>query len=179
MDCGNEIDERNEICHGCGERTDIHKRKTMDTKLIADNLKKKYSENICQHCGNTVEYVGEKEVIPIKTVKTNTINTKKSGIAAVLSFLVPGLGQIYRGRIVIGSTFLVIGLVLIQLNRLMIEEPNFRRSMPDIRDAVIPGVREYIPDIRIILFIIIYILFWIYNTHHAYTINNEDIMYIR
>ena len=159
MNCGNEIDKKNNICHGCGIRIDgkeiaidTREKKIEDNDRITDTDKKKIR---CEHCGNIIK-------------------SKKSGIAAVLSFIIPGLGQIYRGRIGIGSIFLMIWLALVELNILLIEDPTFRKIVPDVRNAMVPGIRESTPDIRIIMFIIIYIIFWIYNTHNAYTTNHEE-----
>ena len=189
MNCGNEIDGRNNICYGCGVRIDGQKdsvidntqeMKIEDNDRITDTIKKKY----CQNCGHPIiDTKGSIAPININTIPNiphtgmdirNIGKTKKSGIAAVLSFIVPGLGQIYRGRIAIGSIFLIIGLALIEINRLLFEDPTFRKIIPDYRDAMIPGIRESVPDIRMIIFIGIYIIFWIYNTHHAYINNHED-----
>ncbi len=190
MNCGNEIDERNNICHGCGVRIDGQKEnvidntreiKIEDNDRITDTIKKKY----CQNCGHPVTDNIKGNIDPINITTSNMphigmteirkgLQTKKSGLAAVLSFIIPGLGQIYRGRITIGSIFLIIGLALIEVNRLLIEDTTFRKIVPDIRDAMIPTIRESVPDIRMIIFVSIYIIFWIYNTHHAYIVNHEE-----
>lgn len=68
--CGNEIDEKAEICPKCGVRV----------KPIPVS-------------------------VPISTEK------KSSGIAAIASFLIPGLGQIYNGEIGKGIMFIIIAVV--------------------------------------------------------------------
>lgn len=194
MNCGNEIDERNNICHGCGVRIDGQKEnvidntreiKIEDNDRITDTIKKKY----CQNCGYPVTDNIKGDITPINITTPNIphigphigmteirkgLQTKKSGLAAVLSFIIPGLGQIYRGRITVGSIFLIIGLTLVEINRLLIEDTTFKKIVPDIRDAMIPTIRESVPDIRMIIFVSIYIIFWIYNTHHAYIVNHEE-----
>ena len=45
---------------------------------------------------------------------------KKSGVAAVLSFLIPGLGQIYNGQIIKGIQFIVISVILSVLTIILI-----------------------------------------------------------
>jgi TM2 domain-containing membrane protein YozV len=48
---------------------------------------------------------------------------KSSGIAAVLSFFVPGLGQIYNGQIGRGILFIFIYFILILLSFVLIGIP--------------------------------------------------------
>lgn len=69
-DCGNELDERAEICPGCGIRQ------------------------------KQPEYQAPLQTQP----------QKDSGIAAIASFVIPGLGQVYNGEIAKG---IILGLVTI------------------------------------------------------------------
>jgi TM2 domain-containing membrane protein YozV len=55
---------------------------------------------ICPKCGVRVA------AVPIHTEK------KSSGIAAIASFIIPGLGQIYNGQIGKGIMFIIIGGIL-------------------------------------------------------------------
>lgn len=64
--CGQEIDEKAEICPKCGVRV---------------------------------------KPLPVTTEK------KSSGLAAIASFLIPGLGQIYNGQIGKGIMFMIIGII--------------------------------------------------------------------
>ena len=43
------------------------------------------------------------------------VEHKSSGLAAILSFLIPGLGQIYNGEIMKGVLFIVLALVFVIL----------------------------------------------------------------
>lgn len=54
---------------------------------------------ICPKCGVRVKPV------PIRTEK------KSSGIAAIASFFIPGLGQIYNGQIGKGIMFIIISII--------------------------------------------------------------------
>jgi TM2 domain-containing membrane protein YozV len=63
---------------------------------------------------------------------------KNPGIAAVLSFLFTGLGQIYNGQIGKGIAFIVVGFVCLAL-------------------------------VIVLIGILLYPLFWIYNIYDAYT----------
>lgn len=64
--CGNEIDDKAEICPKCGVRV---------------------------------------MPVPVRTEK------KSSGLAAIASFFIPGLGQIYNGQIGKGIMFIIIGTI--------------------------------------------------------------------
>ena len=61
--------------------------------------------NICPHCGNSLKVMPEQREIDGSRV---AIGTKNSGLAAVLSLIIPGLGQMYAGRIGRGLLFLFI-----------------------------------------------------------------------
>jgi len=61
--------------------------------------------NNCPHCGNSLKVIpAQREVAGSRVA----IGTKNSGLAAVLSLIIPGLGQMYAGRIGRGLLFLFI-----------------------------------------------------------------------
>jgi len=68
----------------------------------------------CQHCGARID--AEAEICPNCGVRVKEIpvyiEKKSSGIAAVLSFLFTGLGQIYNGQIGKGIVFMIVGFIL-------------------------------------------------------------------
>ena len=55
----------------------------------------------CVNCGNPINNVSEIKVV----------NKNEKGIAAILSYFVPGLGQMYRGKIASGFLWLLITLL--------------------------------------------------------------------
>ncbi len=59
--------------------------------------------NVCPNCGNVLR------IIPTSRV---TVGTKNPGVAAILSLFIPGLGQIYAGRIGRGLLMLFIVIPL-------------------------------------------------------------------
>jgi len=72
----------------------------------------------CEHCGKRIDARAEicpKCGVRIKEPPKQVHHTEKKneGIAAVLSFLFVGLGQIYNGQIGKGIIFIVIGLFLV------------------------------------------------------------------
>ena len=73
----------------------------------------------CQHCG--AQIASQAEICPKCGVRvaappqaTSQV-AKNPGIAAVLSFLFVGLGQIYNGQIGKGALFIVLGIVCVAL----------------------------------------------------------------
>lgn len=77
---------------------------------MAEQLK---GEKYCVNCG---EKIDEKaEICPKCGVRQSALNSKKKnpGIAAVLSFFITGLGQIYNGQI--GKGILLIFIQVINL----------------------------------------------------------------
>ncbi len=68
----------------------------------------------CANCGNEIDEKAEicpKCGVRVKQVPAY-IDKKSSGIAVVLSFFIPGLGQIYNGQIGKGILFIIIGFIL-------------------------------------------------------------------
>ena len=67
----------------------------------------------CQHCGKKVAH--EAEICPkcgVRVKQESVHSEKKSeGIAAVLSFIIPGLGQIYNGQIGRGILFIILAII--------------------------------------------------------------------
>ena len=112
----------------------------------------------CTSCGNEIESgtrfcpkcgagIDEKSV-PITSEPTHVrsnyvVTNKNAGLAAVLSFLFCGLGQIYAGKITKGLLFIFVGLLLGVATFIFI----------------LPGVAA--------------VAFWIYNIYDAYTLTNE------
>ena len=98
--------------------------------------KEKSDERYCSSCGEIIKK--EAEICPKCGVKVFIpTEIKNTGIAAVLSALFPGLGQIYNGQISKAVLFIIVGFLLAL-------------------------------TIFIIIGIILYPLFWIYNVYDAY-----------
>jgi TM2 domain-containing membrane protein YozV len=65
--------------------------------------------SVCPYCGNPLKVMPTQREAPVSRV---TVGTKNSGLAAVLSLIIPGLGQMYAGKIGRGLFFLFIGIPL-------------------------------------------------------------------
>lgn len=67
----------------------------------------------CKNCGAEID--DKAEICPKCGVRVKpisiSIEKKSSGIAAIASFFVPGLGQIYNGEIGKGIMYIIIGIV--------------------------------------------------------------------
>jgi DNA-directed RNA polymerase subunit RPC12/RpoP len=61
--------------------------------------------NVCPYCGNPLKVMPTQREVPVSRV---TVGTKNSGLAAVLSLIIPGLGQMYAGQIGRGLLFLFV-----------------------------------------------------------------------
>lgn len=68
----------------------------------------------CANCGNEINE--KAEICPKCGVRVKQVpvyrEMKSSGIAVILSFFIPGLGQIYNGQIGKGILFIIIGFIL-------------------------------------------------------------------
>ena len=99
--------------------------------------------NVCPYCGNPLK------VMPIqREVQPSMVSgTKNSGLAAVLSLTIPGLGQMYAGQIGRGLLLLFIGIPLTVIIALFF--------------------------FWLILPLFLPLAFWIWNIFDAYNICNE------
>ncbi|WP_319506456.1 hypothetical protein [uncultured Methanolobus sp.] len=89
----------------------------------------------CPHCGNsTTENALNK--------KNEVQNTRNPGTAAVLSFFIPGLGQIYSGMMAEGLTNIFISIVA---GLLMM----------------------FLSPLAVFIFVL-YVIFWLHNIKEAY-----------
>lgn len=86
----------------------------MEVIVLAE-MRMKY----CQHCG--AQIASEAEICPKCGVRVAAapraapLVAKNPGIAAVLSFLFVGLGQIYNGQIGKGILLIVLGVICVAL----------------------------------------------------------------
>lgn len=100
--------------------------------------------NVCPNCGNPLKVVPTRKEISTSSV---TFGTKNSGLAAVLSLLIPGLGQMYAGRIGRGLIFLFLVVPM----------------------TVIIGLFLWF----LFLPLFLPLAFWIWNIYDAYNICNQ------
>jgi TM2 domain-containing membrane protein YozV len=100
--------------------------------------------NVCPYCGNPLKVMPTQREMPVSRV---TAGTKNSGLATVLSLIIPGLGQMYAGQIGRGLLFLFIGIPLTLIIAMFFFWLIFPLFLP--------------------------LAFWIWNIFDAYNICNE------
>jgi len=101
--CGKPVEGSPAFCPSCGRPI----QGTASATLQA----------FCPHCGSSVDLAAEicpKCGVRIKQPpRPEFVERKNPGLAAVLSFLFTGLGQIYNGQIGKGIAFVILGFVLV------------------------------------------------------------------
>lgn len=132
--CGAEVQATAKFCPNCGKPMSSSAHQPQGQPYGGES---KY----CQHCGAVIATAAE--ICPncgVRVIEQPRIvePLKNPGIAAVLSFLFTGLGQIYNGQIGKGIAFIVVGFVCLVL-------------------------------VIVLIGILLYPLFWIYNIYDAYT----------
>ena len=94
QNCGEEVVEGAKFCKNCGSEIVVEQANEKDTKFCSNcGFEMPKASKFCPECGTTAE-----RVPPV--INTTTIvvpSNKSSGLAALLSFLIIGLGQVYLG----------------------------------------------------------------------------------
>ncbi len=137
--CGKDIRDDSQFCWNCGTKAEIKKD---ETAVIEDTPKKIK----CKNCDS--EIYDNADVCPHCGIRLRIIVVKNPGVAAVLSFFIPGLGHIYSGEIIIGIAFLIIEILLGTFGIFLMRSPS------QIREGII--------------FIAVGFIFWIYNIYSTY-----------
>lgn len=95
--CGSEVDEGAKFCKNCGSEviTEEENVNVSETKFCANcGFEMPKSTKFCPECGTSTGGVPQ----AVNNVNNAIVNSDKSpGLAAILSFLIIGLGQIYLG----------------------------------------------------------------------------------
>lgn len=108
QNCGSEVDEGVKFCKNCGSEIKVEE-KNVDvnkTKFCSNcGFEMPQSTKFCPECGTTTD--GSPQV-----VNNAIVNSDKSPeLAAVLSFLIIGLGQIYLGLTKKGIMLLIAAII--------------------------------------------------------------------
>ena len=77
--------------------------------------------NFCSHCGKKIS--SQAEICPKCGVRQKYTEVKNAGVAAILSFILPGIGQIYNGQIGKGVLFLFFEFIFFSLSFILIGIP--------------------------------------------------------
>lgn len=95
--CGSEVEEGSKFCKNCGSEIHIEEENVdeTETKFCANcGFEMPKSTKFCPECGTSTDGVPQ----VVGNTNNAVANADKSpGLAAVLSFLIIGLGQVYLG----------------------------------------------------------------------------------
>lgn len=95
--CGSEVDDGAKFCKNCGSKVIVEEENANvnETKFCANcGFEMPKTTKFCPECGNSTEGIPQ----VVNNVNNSVVNSDKSpGLAAILSFLIVGLGQIYLG----------------------------------------------------------------------------------
>lgn len=117
----------------------------------------KEGNDFCPHCGNKIEKSISREIDKDKPTEEESIsprsdsNEKNPILAAFLSFIIPGAGQIYNREITKGIIYLIISIIVPILALYLLYENN------NFNVAIFAN-----------LIMIIYLVFYIYIIVEAY-----------
>ena len=136
--CGKEIGDNSQFCWYCGTKVEVKVEEPKE-KEIQKNVNCKYCNeeinakaDICPHCG----------------MRLRIVVTKNPGIASVLSFFIPGLGQIYNGDITMGIAFVILEILSLSVGIMVLRLE--KQSM------------------LALAFVILCAILWIYGIYNAY-----------
>ena len=113
-DCGKPVSDKAEKCVSCGCPISALLNPVTPETVSCSECKKDYlfEANNCPHCGcfngkkrNLLRPLEEYKEKPVR-VQQQKENSPNPGVAAALSFFIPGMGQIYKGKILIGMVWL-------------------------------------------------------------------------
>lgn len=140
--CGKEIRDDSQFCWDCGAKIEIKK----DEQTIT-SIKKPQ----CKNCGNDI--YEKADVCPHCGMRLRIVITKNPGLSAVLSFFIPGIGQIYNGNIITGMTFFIIELLLAVIGLSLTKTSRLKDGL---------------------VLIFICLVLWIYNIYNAYNTAEKE-----
>lgn len=97
QNCGTEVDDAAKFCRNCGSEIVIEEVvDENETKFCANcGFEMPKATKFCPECGHPTDAAPPQ--VANNTPNTVAMSDKSSGLAALLSFLIIGLGQIYLG----------------------------------------------------------------------------------
>jgi len=101
--CGKQIPDGSKFCPYCGAKLSLagEPEESQVQSVLSEEERKKKAY--------------EEELLRAKAQQAARVGTRSPGLAAVLSFLYPGLGQIYNGQIGKAILFIILGAISIGL----------------------------------------------------------------
>lgn len=96
--CGVKIEKESHFCSECGARVCSKCGETVSE-----------TANFCEHCGAKLDGEKRHETIVKETIVV--VPQKNPFFAAILSFVIPGLGQVYNGQVEKGIVLVLLGVI--------------------------------------------------------------------
>lgn len=108
QNCGEEVVEGAKFCKNCGSEIVVEEANESDTKFCSNcGFEMPKATKFCPECGKATAMAPEK----VNSVPTVVRTDKSSGLAAILSFLIIGLGQVYLGLTKKGIILFVLAII--------------------------------------------------------------------
>ena len=109
QNCGTEAEEGARFCKNCGSEIVYEEVNDNETKFCSNcGFEMPKATRFCPECGNATNTVPQ----VVNNANNRVVNTGKSpGLAALLSFLIIGLGQVYLGLTKKGIILFVLAIV--------------------------------------------------------------------
>lgn len=135
-DCGKEMKDESVFCWNCGNKVEVK----IEPKV--EDIQK---DNHCKYCNEEINV--RADVCPHCGMRLRVVIAKNPGTASVLSFFIPGLGQIYNGDIIIGIAFVIIEILSLSVGIILL--------------------RSERQPILALAFIVLCVVLWIYGIYNA------------
>lgn len=109
QNCGTEVVEGARFCKNCGSEIVIEEVDESGTKFCSNcGFEMPKATKFCPECGTATSMAPE----PVSNTHVTAVrNDKSPGLAALLSFLIIGLGQVYLGLTKKGIILFVLAII--------------------------------------------------------------------
>ena len=89
----------------CGTDGHVSSAEMKTCPFCAEDIKD--AAIVCKHCGRNLMKTSQSSPVQTQVIVQQLPNQPSAGVAAVLSLIVPGAGQLYRGRLLSGLVWFV------------------------------------------------------------------------
>ena len=109
QNCGEEVVDGAKFCKNCGAEIIVEEASETGTKFCSNcGFEMPKATKFCPECGNATSMVPQ---VANSTTATVLRSDKSPGLAALLSFLIIGLGQVYLGLTKKGIILFVLAII--------------------------------------------------------------------
>jgi len=119
----------------------------------------------CPYCGDDLRFSSNNNTTSQQGQTLYAVSDRNEGIALILSLLIPGVGQMYVGKIVRGIAFILSGLIIFGLMIFCYILIGVSFNDTNTLDAGIIAVTA--------VAMMAYLAIWIYSMYDAYTLAQQ------